>query len=160
MIVDKYTKHSIFSLPLIFDNIFNKEDLKNNGFVNMYIYDINNSLLSNHFFLAFTYLSNTLLDKLKEFPNYYTNYIVIINNIKYSIVCFTRGFYADFIIKNTEKGLYYENAYESKVRILEFWNPNNRISKSLLSYLFNPNAHRLKPVSENITIQDNKKAVD
>ena len=76
------------------------------------------------------------------------------------LFCFTRGFYADFIIKNTEKGLYYENAYESKVRILEFWNPNNRISKSLLSYLFNPNAHRLKPVSENITIQDNKKAVD
>ena len=126
----------------------------------MYIYNINNPLLSNHFFLAFTYLSNTLLDKLKEFTNYYTNYTITVNSIKYSIVCFTRGFYADFIIKNTEKGLYYENAYESKVRILEFWNPNNRISKSLLSYLFNPNAHRLKPVSENITIQDNKKAVD
>ena len=45
MIVNKYTKHSIFSLPLIFDNIFNKEELKNNEFVNMYIYDINNTLL-------------------------------------------------------------------------------------------------------------------
>ena len=33
-------------------------------------------------------------------------------------------------------------------------------TRLVLSYLFNPNAHRLKPVSENITIQDNKKAVD
>jgi hypothetical protein len=70
MIINKYTKHSIFSLPQIFYDTFTKYDLKNSEFVNMYTSDMNNPLLSNHIFLVFhntktsastsKYLSNAL----------------------------------------------------------------------------------------------------
>ena len=53
MIINKYTKHSIFSLPQIFYDTFTKYDLKNSEFVNMYTSDMNNPLLSNHIFLVF-----------------------------------------------------------------------------------------------------------
>ena len=65
MLIDKYTKHSIFSLPLIFDDIVDRHELKANGFVNMYVYDLNIPLASNHIFLVFKNLSNELLEKFE-----------------------------------------------------------------------------------------------
>lgn len=156
MIVDKYTKHSIFSLPLIFDDILTKVDLKANGFVNMYMFDINCPLASNHIFLAFTCISATLLDKFKKHPAYFNYYTRTIDTVLYTIVVFNRGFYINFITQNTEKGLYYEMDYHSKMRIIDFWNSNTKLSKNLHSYLFNPNAIRYKPLSENITLEDKK----
>ena len=44
MIIDKYTKHTIFSLPLLFNSISARE-LKDNQFINMYVYDKNRPLL-------------------------------------------------------------------------------------------------------------------
>lgn len=64
MLIDKYTKHSIFSLPQIFGDILSKRDLDDSEFVNMYMNDVNNPLLSSHVFLVFhnikPYLLNTL----------------------------------------------------------------------------------------------------
>lgn len=50
MLIDKYTKHSIFSLPQIFGDILSKRDLDDSEFVNMYMNDVNNPLLSSHVF--------------------------------------------------------------------------------------------------------------
>ena len=58
MIIDKYTKHSIYSLPQIFYETLTKYDLKNNDFVNMYTSDLNHPLLSNHIFLVFHNIKN------------------------------------------------------------------------------------------------------
>ena len=58
-----FTKHSIFSLPLIFKEL-NKEILLSNRFINMYLADINQPLLSNSIFLMFHYPSIELIDTL------------------------------------------------------------------------------------------------
>ena len=154
MLIDKYTKHSIFSLPLIFDDIVDRHELKANGFVNMYVYDLNIPLASNHIFLVFKNLSNELLEKFEKHHNYWNDYHSIINGVTYHIVCFQRGFSIGYIVDSTEKGLYYETDYHSKMRIIKFWNSPTNLSTSLHSYLFNPNAVRIKPVSENITKED------
>ena len=60
MLIDKYTKHSIFSLPQIFGDILSKRDLDDSEFVNMYMNDVNNPLLSSHVFLAVSYTHLTL----------------------------------------------------------------------------------------------------
>ena len=66
MIINKYTKHSIFSLPQIFYDTFTKYDLKNSEFVNMYTSDMNNPLLSNHIFLVFHNTKTYLIERLKK----------------------------------------------------------------------------------------------
>ena len=66
MLIDKYTKHSIFSLPQIFGDILSKRDLDDSEFVNMYMNDVNNPLLSSHVFLVFHNIKPYLLNTLKQ----------------------------------------------------------------------------------------------
>lgn len=150
MIIDKYTKHSVFSLPLIFDNVFTRQELKDNDFINMYTYDVNHTLLSNHIFLVFRCIKKGLLDKLTALNIFHTKYELTIDNVKYVVICFIRTLNINFIIHNIDKGLYFELPYEDKVRILQFWTITH-INKRLLNYLFNPDAICIKPINESIT---------
>lgn len=157
MKLNKFTKHSIFSLPLIFKDL-NKKILLSNRFINMYLSDINQLLLSNHIFLMFHYPSKELVETLKNYKEYVTSYAIVIEKIRYCIFVFERTDLFNFIISNTNKGLYYENSYNNKVQILNFWEvkPNSKIH----SYLFDPNCIREKPIDESITIENEKAVTD
>lgn len=150
-----FTKHSIFSLPLIFKEL-NKKILLSNRFINMYLADINQPLLSNSIFLMFHYPSIELIETLKSYKEYITTYTLVIEEIRYCVFVFKRTDLMNFIINNTNKGLYYENSYNDKIQILNFWEV--KPSSKIHSYLFNPDCVKEKPINENITIR-NKKAV-
>lgn len=154
MIVNKYTIHSIFSLPQIFFKTFNKYDLKDNKFINMYINDVNNPLLSNHIFLVFKELKPYLLERFKQHPQYHNNYLVTIDKITYQVVSFLQNYKIHSIVNKINLGLYERLAYTNKIQILMFWNLN--ADTKVHEWLFNPLAKINKPIKENITIQDTK----
>lgn len=158
MLIDRYTKHSIFSLPLIFDNLFTKDELLDSDFVNMYLYDMNNPILSNHIFLVFHNIKKPLLNRLTNICIYHNTYTIVKDNIPYTVISFNRSFIVKNVIDRINKGLYCELSYESKLKILWFWN-NKGFSSKLHSYLFDKDAKVEKPLSENITLEDKRKAV-
>ena len=156
MIIDKYTKHSIFSLPQIFYETLTKYDLKNNDFVNMYTSDLNHPLLSNHIFLVFHNIKNYLEERLKKHILYYCNYDITMYGIRYSVFVFNRAYSIHRIVNKIDLGLYDRLSYEDKLKILTFW--NLPVDSKVHSYLFNPLIKTKKPIGENITLQDiNKK---
>lgn len=157
MIIDKKTKHSIFSLPLIFEDFTNRKELEDNGFINMYTYDVNSPLSSNHIFLVFLNLKEELLNKLKNHISYYNNYSITIDNIDYTVISFKRTFIISHIVNTIDKGLYLHLSYKQKMKILSFWYNYN--DTNLHRYLFDFDAKTQKPLSENITLADKNKAV-
>lgn len=158
MIINKYTKHSIFSLPLIFDHLLSLQELKDSDFVNMFVCDLNHPILSNHIFLVFHNLKDILLDKLKTHELYYSNYTIVIESTKYTVVVFSRGFTIYNTIDKTSKGLYNQFSYENKLRIYSFWVPKTQ-NLTLHSCLFNAKCKTDPPVCENITLEDKRKVV-
>lgn len=159
MIIDKFTKHSIFSLPLIFYNLLNQQDLKENEFVNMYTCDINNPIYSNHIFLVFHNIKDSLLNILRRYDKYEADYNIVLNNIHYKVVCFTRDFPIQNILSFVEKGKYIDFSFKNKMLILQFWNAKARKNPKLFEYLFNDELKPERPVNEIITREDtNKKA--
>lgn len=159
MLIDKFTKHTIFSLPLIFGDILNKETLKENEFVNMYEYDTNSPLLSNHIFLVFHNIKKELLDKLKSHSSYNSDYLIVKDKIKYTVVSFRKEFNIYIVVDTINKGLYYCLSYEKKIKILSFWNSGNIHLSKIHAYLFNNHIKTEKPLCENITLEDSKKGV-
>lgn len=155
MIIDKYTKHSIFSLPQIFYNTFTKYDLKENEFINMYINDMNNPLLSNHIFLVFHNIKKYLIDRLKNHHLYYNNYRITLYGTQYIVFTFNKAYSIHTIVNKINLGLYERLSYNAKMKILTFWNTN--IESKVHSYLFNPNMIVQKPINEYIAIQDIRK---
>lgn len=159
MLIDKFTKHTIFSLPLIFGDILTRDILKENEFVNMYEYDMNHPLLSNHVFLVFHNIKKELLDKLKSHSSYNSDYLMIKDKIKYTVISFNKGFSIYVVISSINKGLYYSLPYEEKIKILSFWNKGNIHLSNIHAYLFNNHIKTEKPLCENITLEDSKKGV-
>ena len=149
MIIDKYTKHSIFSLPLIFYNTFTKIDLKLSDFVNMYTCDLNKPMLNNHIFLVFHNIQKNLLDKLRKHHLYTCNYHFTIEKTDYTAIVFERAYTIYSIVHRIEHGLYYNLLYEDKLKILNFWEAN--CNSNIHKYLFNENIIKVKPICENIT---------
>lgn len=149
MLIDKYTKHTIFSLPLIFDNTFVLNDLKLNEFINMYTCVINKPALSNHIFLVFHNISDEFLDKLREHHLYACDYIFTIDKVRYTAIAFEKAFTIFSIVNKIDHGLYNKLLYEDKLRILNFWKVS--INSNMHKYLFNEKIVTLKPLSENIT---------
>lgn len=159
MIIDKYTKHSIFSLPLIFSNILSKEDLIQSEFVNMYTFDINKLIYSNHIFLVFHNIKIEVLNRLKANKNFVKEYDIVINKIKFKVLCFIRDFPISNIVNFVNNGKYIDFSFESKMKILKFWDISTKNSYKLHKYLFDDTAIPEKPKNEIITIEDaNKKA--
>lgn len=154
MLIDKYTKHSIFSLPQIFGNILCRRDLIDSEFVNMYMNDINNPLLSSHIFLVFHNIKPYLLSILKHHYLFHSDYTITINKIKYTVLAFNRAYSVHSVIRKIEYGLYKSIGYETKIKILKFWNA--KTDSNLHKYLFDENTKTTKPISENITLQDTK----
>lgn len=152
MLIDKYTKHSIFSLPQIFGDILKRCDLKNSEFVNMYINDVNNPLLANHIFLVFHNIKSDLSYKLEKHHLFHSKYTITKNKIKYTVFAFNRAYSIHSIINKINYGLYNLLPYDTKINILSFWNAS--ISSKLHKYLFDENAKTTKPLSENITLKD------
>ena len=137
MIINKYTKHSIFSLPQIFYDTFTKYDLKNSEFVNMYTSDMNNPLLSNHIFLVF-----------------HNTKAYLIERINYRVFTFNKAYSIHSIVNKIDLGLYERLGYQAKLQILNFWNIS--VDSKVHEYLFNPLAKVTKPVGESISLQDLK----
>ena len=149
MLIDKYTKHTIFSLPLIFDNVFVLSDLRANEFINMYTCDVNKPFLSNHIFLVFHNISDEFLSKLREHHLYVCDYLFTIDKIKYISIVFERAFTIYSIVNKIDHGLYYSLFYEDKVRIMNFWKVS--VNSNIHKYLFNEKIVKLKPLNESIT---------
>lgn len=158
MIIDTKTKHTIFSLPLIFGKILTKKELEDSEFVNMYTYDINSPLSSNHIFLVFHNIKHELLEKLRKHLNYHTEYTIVIDKIPYYVICFVRTFTISNIVNYIDRGLYLGLSYADKMKIISFWY-NCGVNSNIHQYLFNPDIKTEKPIGENITIADNKKGV-
>lgn len=152
MLIDKYTKHSIFSLPQIFGDILSKRDLDDSEFVNMYMNDVNNPLLSSHVFLVFHNIKPYLLNTLKQHHLFHCSYTITMNKIKYTVLAFNKAYCIHVITRKIEYGLYKSLGYETKIKILNFWNAG--VNGKLHKYLFDENAKTIKPLSENITLQD------
>lgn len=152
MLIDKYTKHSIFSLPQIFGDTISKRDLDESEFVNMYMYDINNPLLSNHVFLVFHNIKPYLLDTLRQNHLFHSSYTITMNRIKYTVLAFNRAYSIHTITNKIEYGLYKLINYNTKIKIIKFWNAG--VDSKLHKYLFDDNTKTVKPLSENITQQD------
>lgn len=159
MLIDRPTKHTIFSLPLIFGDILTQDILKENDFVNMYESDNNNPLLSNHIFLVFHNIKKELLDKLKSHSSYNSNYDIVINKIHYTVISFNRGFSIYSVVSMINRGLYLGLSYDKKIKILNFWDKGKIFNSKLHEYLFNKDILTQKPLCENIALGDNKKGV-
>lgn len=157
MLIDKYTKYSVFSLPLIFYGILNKSDLKDNEFVNMYTCDTNKPYLSNHIFLVFHNIKDSSLKRLRSHCNFETDYDILVDSILYKVVCFTRDFPIQNIINFVNKGKYIDFIFCSKMKILRFWDATARDNPKLFQYLFDEEFIPEKPVNEVITTEDTKK---
>ena len=119
MIIDKYTKHTIFSLPLLFNSISARE-LKDNQFINMYVYDKNRPLLD-CIYLVFKNISSSFLNKLSKLNNYYNTIYKSINGTIYTIVAFKQDEFDNYIINSINKAMYYTIGYENKIKIIKFW---------------------------------------
>lgn len=154
MIIEKYTKHSIFSLPQIFYEILTRFELKANKFVNMYINDLNNPLLSNHIFLVFKDIKPYLLKRLKTHKLYYCNYLITINKITYTVIAFAQDYVTHAIVNKINLGLYERLSYDAKILIMTFWHSD--VDTAVHNWLFNPLAKVKRPVAEHITIADTK----
>ena len=154
MIINKYTKHSIFSLPQIFYDTFTKYDLKNSEFVNMYTSDMNNPLLSNHILLVFHNTKAYLIERLKKHRLYYCDYTLTIDGINYRVFAFNKAYSIHSIVNKIDLGLYERLGYQAKLQILNFWNIS--VDSKVHEYLFNPLAKVTKPVGESISLQDLK----
>lgn len=149
MIIDKYTKHTIFSLPLIFYDNLTKLDLKLNDFVNMYTCDVNKPMLNNHIFLVFHNITKELLDTLRKHHLYTCDYYFTIDNVGYTAVVFEKAYTIYSVVSKIDHGLYFNLRYEDKLKILNFWDSprNGNVHK----YLFDELTYKLKPVNESIT---------
>lgn len=154
MVIDKYTKHSIFSLPQIFSETFNKYDLKENEFVNMYVNDINSPNLSNHIFLVFHGIKQSLIDTLSKHSLFETTYSITKNKVKFIVFAFKRSFYVQSIVRDIDNGLYEFLGYNAKIKILNFWEAG--INSKIHKYLFDSNTKTDRPLCENITLEDKK----
>ena len=157
MIIDKYTKHTIFSLPLLFNSISAKE-LKDNQFINMYVYDKNRPLLD-CIYLVFKNISSSFLNKLSKLNNYYNTIYKSINGTIYIIVAFKQDEFDNYIINSINKAMYYTIGYENKIKIIKFWF-NPRMNENIFRYLFDENFIADPPIDECIDIYDTNKAVD
>ena len=154
MIINKYTKHSIFSLPQIFYDTFTKYDLKNSEFVNMYTSDMNNPLLSNHIFLVFHNTKTYLIERLKKHRLYYCDYTLTIDRINYRVFAFNKAYSIHSIVNKIDLGLYERLGYQAKLQILNFW--HHSVASKGHEDLINPRAQLTKPGGESIAIQDLK----
>lgn len=155
MLIDKYTVHTIFTLPIIFYDILSKNDLKDNDFVNLYTYDLNNNRYNNHIFLVFHNIKPYLEERLKNHQQYIDNYTVCINRVFFKVFVFLRSFTMKYIIDNVNKGLYNTLQYKEKIKILTFWQLN---AESIVhQYLFDNTIKTILPICEYISKQDGTK---
>lgn len=157
MIVDKYTKHTIFSLPLLFNGISAKE-LKDNQFINMYVYDKNRPLLD-CIYLVFKNINSSFLNKLSKLNSYYNTIYKSINGTIYTIVAFKQDEFDNYIINSINKAMYYTIGYENKIKIIKFWF-NPKMNENIFRYLFDENFIADPPIDECIDLYDTNKAVD
>lgn len=157
MIINKYTKHTIFSLPLLFNSISAKE-LKDNQFINMYVYDKNRPLLD-CIYLVFKNISSSFLNKLSKLNNYYNTIYKSINGTIYTIVAFKQDEFDNYIINSINKAMYYTIGYENKIKIIKFWF-NPKMNENIFRYLFDENFIADPPIDECIDLYDTNKAVD
>lgn len=158
MIIDKYTKHSIFSLPILFNNKITAQELKDNRFINMYVYDENRPLMD-CIFLVFKGLSKEFLYKLSKIKGY-CNYITqIIDDVDYDIISFTKDEFDNYIVDSINKGLYYTIGFDNKMKIIKFWF-NPKMNEKIFKYLFDEHCEVEKPVEEELKITGKNKAVD
>lgn len=164
MITDKYTKHTVFVLPLIFPEL-NGSDLKNSSFVNAFAYDLNCNKLGEHIFLAFkidarNIFTNKILFLLEGNENYNSDYTLTIKKVKYKIVCFNlpESTYLKACIKSIRYGDYQSLLYNTKVSIIKFWNCS--IESKVHKFLFDNSQTFTEPICEGIALQDEKDSFD
>lgn len=158
MIIDKYTKHSIFSLPILFYNRITAKELKDNQFVNMYVYDRNKPILD-CIFLVFRKLNSELLYKLSNLEGYYNHYMYNIDNVDYHVVSFTKDYYDSYIVESINKGMYYTLGFDEKMKVIKFW-LNPKMNEKIFRYLFDEKYKVEKPIKEGIEKLEKNKAVD
>lgn len=154
MIINKYTKHSIFSLPQIFYDTFTKYDLKVVDYsYHLYTY-LQIHYFSNHIFLVFHNTKAYLIERLKKHRLYYCDYTLTIDRINYRVFAFNKAYSIHSIVNKIDLGLYERLGYQAKLQILNFWNIS--VDSKVHEYLFNPLAKVTKPVGESIPLQDLK----
>lgn len=157
MILNKYTKNSIFSLPLYFKQLTAKE-LKDNEFVNMYVEDLNKPI-TDCVHLVFKAIKPELLNKLKQTKGYHSISFYTINNVDYCVLAFTlQGNHDLLSFENIQKGKYHLLSLADKVRIIRFWY-NPAINDKIFEYLFDDTSPKDKPINEVIDVADKIKAV-
>lgn len=154
MELNKYTKHTIFSLPLLFNNRITATELKENQFVNMFVRDKNRPILD-CVYLMFKNLKEDLLNKFYDFVDYYNMIPFNYNGINYQIVAFTKDYFDSYIIDSINKGMYQSLNFCDKMKIIKFWY-NPKVNDKLFQYLFDNNCDVEKPNDESIDLKQIK----
>lgn len=113
--------HTKLMLPLI-DKSLTLEDISDEtGFVDVYTSDINRPGLVNHIFLLYKRIpTNEHFDvrkKLSDIPSLYSKRNIKINNILYTLFCFT----INYPIKLIKSNSYLLLKKEEKEQIGKFW---------------------------------------
>lgn len=133
MLNERYTHSTVFILPIIFDKYFSKQDLENNEFVNMFLYNTELSFV-NHFFIVFHKISHTFLSKLRNIDTYVKDYKFINGINKYTCIVFSRNTRDNLIINTCKNGCFNCLKQENKEKILNFWKPKG--NSKVYQYLF------------------------